>query len=146
MRILADRVTVASSAKRTGAERSNTTPSRPPSVSIHLYVACARTSYGLHIHEFPGQPLASLRFPFHAVRLRAKIPDRSYPKGLKTIGDHLRKRRLDLGLRQKDVGALVGAAKPTVAAWEHQGTRPEGDVLRRIVDFLGYEPESPRIQ
>lgn len=80
-------------------------------------------------------------FPFCAVRLRANIPDRRYPEELKTIGDHLRKRRLDLGLRQKDLGALVGAAKPTVDAWEHRGTRPKPDVLRRIVDLLGYEPE-----
>ncbi len=79
-------------------------------------------------------------FPFHALRLRAKIPDHRYPKELKTIGDHLRKRRLDLGLRQKDVGALVGAAKPTVDAWEHRATRPSGEVLRRLVEFLGYEP------
>jgi len=79
-------------------------------------------------------------FPFCAVRLRAKIPDHRYPEALKTIGDHLRKRRLDLGMRQRDVGALVGAAKPTVDAWEHRGTRPRGEVLRGLVEFLGYEP------
>jgi DNA-binding transcriptional regulator YiaG len=39
------------------------------------------------------------------------------------------------------VGVLVGAAKPTVDAWERRGTRPAGEVLRRIVEFLGYEPE-----
>ncbi len=38
------------------------------------------------------------------------------------------------------MGALVGAAKPTVDAWEHRGTRPSGEVLRRLVEFLGYEP------
>jgi transcriptional regulator with XRE-family HTH domain len=77
---------------------------------------------------------------FCALRLRAKIPDPRYPKELRTIGDHLRKRLLDLGLRQKDVGALVGAARPTVDAWEHRGTRPSGEVLRRLVQFLGHEP------
>jgi len=75
------------------------------------------------------------------VHLRAKIPDHRYPKELETIGDHLRKRRLDLRLRQKDLGALVGVAKPTVDAWENRCTRPEGPVLRKLVEFLGYEPD-----
>lgn len=75
------------------------------------------------------------------MRLRAKIPDHRYPKDLRTLGDHVRKHRLDLGLRQKDVGALVGAAKPTVDAWEHRGTRPGPHILRKLVTFLGYAPE-----
>jgi DNA-binding transcriptional regulator YiaG len=35
----------------------------------------------------------------------------------------------------------VGVAKPTVASWEHRGTRPGPDVLKRLVKFLGYEPD-----
>jgi len=75
------------------------------------------------------------------VRLRAKIPDHRYPKELKTIGDHLRKRRLDLGLRQRDVAAVLGASKPTIDAWENRCTRPKGPVLVKLVEFLGYEPD-----
>jgi DNA-binding transcriptional regulator YiaG len=38
------------------------------------------------------------------------------------------------------VGAFVGAAKPTVDAWENRGTRPGPQVLRKVVEFLGYAP------
>ena len=32
----------------------------------------------------------------------------AYPRELKTLGDHLRKKRLDLGLLQKDVSQSLG--------------------------------------
>ena len=42
--------------------------------------------------------------PFCHIQLTArKPPSPAYPRELKTLGDHLRKRRLDLGLLQPDV-------------------------------------------
>ena len=42
-----------------------------------------------------------LRCPFVKLTFRAKKPNRKpYPKELKTYGDHLKKRRLDLDLSQ----------------------------------------------
>jgi transcriptional regulator with XRE-family HTH domain len=37
-----------------------------------------------------------------------------YPDALVTLGDHIRKRRLDLGLRQRDVAAQFGVNVNTV--------------------------------
>ena len=34
-----------------------------------------------------------------------KAPSLTYPKELKSLGDHIRKRRLDLGLTQDEVAA-----------------------------------------
>lgn len=77
--------------------------------------------------------------------LRVELPDvQGVPHQLRTIGDHVRKRRVELGLRQKDVGDLVGAAKPTVAGWEARGMRPRPDVLARVVELLGYTPNAAR--
>lgn len=81
-------------------------------------------------------------FPFCTLTLRAELPTvRGIPRHLRTIGDHIRRRRIELGLRQTDVGSLVGAPKPTVDAWERRGCRPKPETLNKVVAFLGYEPD-----
>ena len=67
--------------------------------------------------------------PIHAQRLR-------------TVGDHIRERRRNLGLRQQDVADLVGASKPTIGGWEARGpeaSRPIPAENRRV---LGYSPDT----
>ncbi|HKZ19449.1 MAG TPA: helix-turn-helix transcriptional regulator [Acidimicrobiia bacterium] len=64
----------------------------------------------------------------------------AYPRELLTLGDHLRKRRLDLGLLQKDVAARLGVTKDTVRNWERNRTEPVARLVPRIVRFLGYLP------
>ena len=44
-------------------------------------------------------------------------PD-GYPRKLDTIGDYIKARRLDLGLRQKDVAEMLGVSPETVLGWE----------------------------
>jgi len=59
---------------------------------------------------------------------------------LEIIGDHLRKRRLDLGLLQKDVAATIGVDTCTITNWEKGRSEPELRFIPKIVNFLGYEP------
>src|SRR2546426_2892467 len=55
---------------------------------------------------------------FCDVTLSAKKPiSEAYPKTLKTVGDHLRKRRLDLKLYQKDVAKAIGVDSLTSRNW-----------------------------
>jgi transcriptional regulator with XRE-family HTH domain len=83
------------------------------------------------------------------VTLSATKPkDRSYPAELNTIGDHLRKRRLDLGLLQREVAERIGVTKCTIQYWETNRVVPALRFRPRIAVFLGYdtsgwsEPES----
>jgi len=46
------------------------------------------------------------------------LPD-LYPQTSNTLGDHLRKKRLDLKLHQTDVAKLPGAETATVTYWEN---------------------------
>jgi transcriptional regulator with XRE-family HTH domain len=55
------------------------------------------------------------------------------------IGDHIRKRRLDLGLAQIDLAAQIGVSENTVLNWEH-GTEPALIHIPKIIEFLGYLP------
>ena len=64
----------------------------------------------------------------------------AYPEHLVTLGDHIRKRRLDLGLHQKDVARQVNATTSTVTNWEENRTSPRLYLLPKIIEFLGYDP------
>ena len=44
------------------------------------------------------------------------------PASPKTVGEMIRKRRLDLGLRQKDVAEIIGCDTMTVLNWEKSHT------------------------
>jgi len=59
-----------------------------------------------------------------------------------TIGDHLRKRRLDLGLLQGEVADRLGVTESSVTNWELSRTEPELRLLPGIVRFLEYTPWS----
>ena len=63
-----------------------------------------------------------------------------YPTEIKTLGDHIRKRRLDLGLFQKQVAKFIGVTTSTVTNWEKNRNKPECKHYPKITDFLGYCP------
>src|SRR5262249_2326314 len=53
--------------------------------------------------------------PFCRVRLRGqKPPDKAYPKEVKTLGDAIRTRRLDLRLRHLELAQLLGCNEMTI--------------------------------
>jgi transcriptional regulator with XRE-family HTH domain len=56
-----------------------------------------------------------------------------------TLGDHLRRRRLELDLYQKDVAAQIGATASTIWNWEH-GWTIDLRYVPRVIAFLGYNP------
>jgi transcriptional regulator with XRE-family HTH domain len=66
-----------------------------------------------------------------------------YPHQLKTLGDHIRKRRLDLGLFQKQVAAQIGVSEATIWNWECHESSPRIHVLPQVITFLGYDPFPP---
>jgi transcriptional regulator with XRE-family HTH domain len=73
--------------------------------------------------------------------LHAKKPlPEGYPKQLKTIGDHLLKRRLDLRLQQKAVAKKLQVTPGTLQNWEKSQNVPDIRLYPRIIEFLGYIP------
>ncbi len=68
-----------------------------------------------------------------------KQPLPGYPTNPVTIGDHIRKRRMDLGFLQKEVAEIIGVTESSVWNWEH-GTEPELQYYPKIIRFLGYVP------
>jgi transcriptional regulator with XRE-family HTH domain len=79
--------------------------------------------------------------PFCHVTLRGRKPlPAAYPRELLTLGDHVRKRRLDLGLLQREVAERLGVDKTTVFNWERGRTTPLQAVRPALFEFLGYVP------
>jgi transcriptional regulator with XRE-family HTH domain len=94
----------------------------------------------------PSMGLGKIRTYIHAlhfcdVTLTTKKPiPEAYPKTLQTIGDHLRKRRLDLKLYQKDIAKLIGVTTDTITNWEKNRVGPTLKFIPKVIDFLGYDP------
>jgi transcriptional regulator with XRE-family HTH domain len=79
--------------------------------------------------------------PFCHVRLSGPKPSsKAYPKQLKTLGDHIRKRRLDLGLLQKEVAEQLGVDTASIGNWESNEVQPMVHCLPEILTFLGHNP------
>ena len=57
-----------------------------------------------------------------------------------TLGEHIRKRRLQLGLTQKAAGERLGVNSWTVLNWEKGKTEPPVEAIRKIIGFLGHDP------
>ena len=81
-------------------------------------------------------------FPSCRISLLGLKPCKSgYIKNPKTIGEHIRKVRMDRNLLQKDVAKIIGVTEDCVTNWENNRSTPQIRYLPMIHDFLGYIPE-----
>ena len=79
--------------------------------------------------------------PFCQLTLKGqKRPEKGYPTDPKTLGEHLKKRRIDLKLLQKGVAVQLGTHHQTLAFWEAGRFNPAPKYLPKIYSFLGYTP------
>jgi len=79
--------------------------------------------------------------PFCRLVLKAPKPlSQRYPKELKRLGDHIRKKRIDLKLLQKEVAEKIGVAEASIWNWENNWTEPSLCHIPKIIEFLGYSP------
>jgi transcriptional regulator with XRE-family HTH domain len=62
---------------------------------------------------------------------------------LNSLGEHIRKRRLDLKLTQKQAAEIIGVTESAIWNWEGNESRPFWRYWGAIRDFLGYDPFPP---
>ena len=60
----------------------------------------------------------------------------------KTLGEHLRRVRLDRKLTNIQVAHALGVVYQTVERWEHNRTRISREFRAKIIAFIGYDPEA----
>lgn len=58
----------------------------------------------------------------------------------KTIGEHLKKRRLGLKLLQKDLASILGVTEDCITNWENNRNEPQISYHPKVISFLGYNP------
>jgi len=79
--------------------------------------------------------------PFcHAELRTAKPKSERYPKQLNSLGNHIRARRMDLGLLQSQVAGQIGVCAATVTNWEGNASQPPIQYIPAIIRFLDYDP------
>ena len=79
--------------------------------------------------------------PFCHAEIRvAKPKSDRYPNELKSLGDHIRARRIDLVLFQSQVAEQIGVHELTITNWERNTTSPEVQYIPAIIRFLDYDP------
>jgi transcriptional regulator with XRE-family HTH domain len=59
------------------------------------------------------------------------------------MGEHLKKRRLDLSLTQKEVARELGVNFRTYENWEQGKYEPEVRFFPALIRFLGFDPTPP---
>ena len=92
-------------------------------------------------YHHPNTSRSTVALPFCHARLTGSRPlDPAYPRELRTIGDHIRKRRLDLGLLQREAAEDIGVTQWTLRNWELGWSTPAIRCLPEIIRFLGYSP------
>lgn len=77
------------------------------------------------------------------IQLKGKKPENpAYPTEMNTLGDHLRKVRLNRGLSQHDVAKILEVTTDTVTYWENNRNQPTAKFAKAIIEFLRYIPFS----
>lgn len=69
-----------------------------------------------------------------------KPQPKGYPTECTTIGDHIRKVRMDRGLSQPEIGNILNVTIATITNWELNRSQPLDINLPVIIEFLGYTP------
>ncbi len=83
--------------------------------------------------------------PFSLLHLKGPRPrslPRGYPARVKTLGDHIRRKRLDHGLGQRILARELGVRAETLGRWEKGLSRPLPTHYGKIIRFLGCDPEA----
>ena len=77
--------------------------------------------------------------PYCKILLKDSRPT-PYPNEQRSVGDHLKRRRYELGLRQIDVAKRLSVDEYTICQWENNKTTPAVRYYPRIIEFVGYDP------
>ena len=68
------------------------------------------------------------------------LKPKGYPKHPQTLGAHIRKRRHELGLNQRDAAKQLRVNPFTILNWEKARRAPRAVDGGRLIVFLGYDP------
>ncbi len=75
------------------------------------------------------------------IQLKASKPlSPLHPKALLSLGDHIRKVRLERNFSQPEVAKIIGVTTDAITYWENNRNNPRISHLPKAIEFLGYNP------
>lgn len=77
--------------------------------------------------------------PFGRIELKGQ-KSKPFAEQPATLGEHLRKRRLELGLFQREVAKLLASDPHSITEWEKDRAKPGIRFWPAIIAFLAYDP------
>ena len=96
---------------------------------------------GQNLYSFQDSPCGSV---YHlTIEIPKQIFIDGYPEKIETIGDLLRKTRMDRGLEVKQLQGILRADENSITNWELRGVYPKPIYLKRIIDFIKTHQTDP---
>lgn len=83
----------------------------------------------------PDNPMPMVVTQSYTGNSRVRIPTE-----LRTIGDHIRRRRLTLKLTQAQLAERLGVTSASIYGWENSVRTPGIEPMPAMIEFLGYNP------
>ncbi|WP_036841305.1 helix-turn-helix transcriptional regulator [Polaribacter sp. Hel_I_88] len=75
------------------------------------------------------------------IQLTAQKPKpRGYNINPVTLGDYLKQYRLENGYTTSELALELEVFQSTVYKWEANLSKPQGNNLNKIIEFMGYDP------
>jgi DNA-binding XRE family transcriptional regulator len=65
---------------------------------------------------------------------------KAVPLTLLSLGDHIRKVRIEREMLQKDVACIIGVSVDCLTNWENNRAQPQINYYPAIIAYLGYDP------
>jgi len=63
-----------------------------------------------------------------------------FPENPVSIGDHIKKKRMELKLLQREVASICGVTEDCITNWKKNRNTPQIQCFPNIINFLGYMP------
>ncbi len=63
-----------------------------------------------------------------------------FPINPKTIGEHIKRKRMQLGLMQSEVAEIINVSTDCIYHWETNRNKPQINYYQKIISFLEYNP------
>jgi len=64
------------------------------------------------------------------------VPDYPSSKELNSLGDYIRKKRIDLRLKQKNIEKIIGVDKCTISNWENGKHKPTKKLAEKVIIYI----------
>ena len=87
----------------------------------------------------PKKDRSQKRYLFALILALSKDILPEYPENPRTLGESIRKARIDQGLMIRELAGLVGADEMTIINWELRDRRPKDKFHKPLKRVLGIE-------